>query len=103
MRLTHITLSGTMQGPIWWPVGEICETEFAKAFAAPGLKNNPWLDEWTCLDDALQAALNCGDFQGGMGDLVCGEITFHLAGCGKRATKTRTLENMAAVKGYLAS
>lgn len=102
MRLTSITLRGTMQGPIWWPVGEVCEAEFSKDFAAPHAPHSPWQTDWTDLDDALQAALESGDFQGGMGDLVCGQIVYHLAGEGRSISIAKPLEEMSAAADYLA-
>lgn len=103
LKLTHITIEGTMQGPIWWPAGEVCETCFDVDFAAPKAPHSPWQKDWSTLDEALQEALSCGDFQGGMGDLVYGQITFHLAGNGRSKTISRSLEDLAAAQPYLAS
>lgn len=103
MQLTHITLAGTMQGPIWWPAGEVCTTEFYKDFAAPKAPRSPWQEDWLSVDEALQSVLSCGDFQGGMGDLVGGTITFHLADNKGYRTVTRYLENLRAARRYLAT
>lgn len=74
MQLTYITLQGTMQGAIYWPVGEIFEMEFSQDFAAPKSPHSPWQIDWIDIDEALQSCLYAGDFQGGMGDLVCGSM-----------------------------
>ena len=101
MRLTSITLRGTMQGPLWWPVGEFCETEFCKDFAAPHAPHSPWQVNWTNLASALQTALKCGDFRGGMGGLVCGQIIYRLAGEGRLISVAKPLRDMSAAKDFL--
>jgi hypothetical protein len=101
MKLTHITLSGVMVGSLWMPSVE-GETEFNMDFAAPGAPHSPWQVDWQNIDEALQAALATGDFVGGMGDLVCGTLTFHMAGDGRSATISKPLEKLAAAKRYLA-
>lgn len=102
LRLSTITLSGTMQGPIWWPTGAICEMDFSQDFMPPNCPHSPWALDWTSLDDALQSALASGDFQGGMGDLVCGQITFTLCGDGREVRISKPLEGLAAAQDYLA-
>lgn len=102
MQLTHITLQGTMQGSIWWPAGEIWEMEFSQDFMAPKAPHSPWQTDWINLDEALQECLGCGDFQGGIGDLVCGSIIFHLAGNGRLKKLSKPLEDIKAAQRYLA-
>lgn len=102
MKLVSITLAGVMCGPIWWPAGEVCTTEFHKDFAAPGAPHSPWQEDWQSLDEALQSVLTCSDFQGGQGELVEGIITFHMAGERATATVSKSLEVMHAAKPYLA-
>ena len=101
MQLTYITLQGTMQGAIYWPVGEIFEMAFSQDFAAPKSPHSPWQIDWIDIDEALQRCLDAGDFQGGMGDLVCGSIIFHLAGNGRFKTLSKPLEDMKAAQRYL--
>lgn len=107
-RLVSINLSGTMQGPIFWPVGEVCEMEFSVDFAAPDAPHSPWQKDWPGLDEALQEALSCGDFQGGMGDLVSGTLSFTLIGEAQpgrtpvRRIVAKALEDMHAAADYLA-
>jgi len=102
MKLHEIEIRGTMSGPIWWPAGEICETEFRARFNPPNASRSPFRHDWETLDEALQRALDSGDFQGGIGDIVCGEIIFHLAGDNRRATIAKPLDTLAAAQSYMA-
>ena len=106
MQLVNIRLYGVMQGPIYWPVGEICDVQFCKDFNpphAPTLSN-----DWPGFDEAMQEALECGDFQVGMGDLLGGWLEFHLVdqrgtSAHRQTTICKALEDMVAARPYLAS
>ena len=102
-QLTNIRLCGTMQGPIWWPYGEICETRFRKDFNPPRA-GSTLSNDWPGLDEALQQALACGDFEGGMGDLVDGWLEFRLSRAGGRDVRTvcKSLEDLHGAQDYLA-
>lgn len=102
MQLTSIKIEGVMQGPIWWPAGEVCETTFRKTFNPPRGPRSPFSHDWCNLDEALQLALSSGDFQGGMGEIACGEITFEMTDGRKRCTVSKPLDELAAARPYFA-
>lgn len=60
MKTLDIRICGTLQGPIWWPFGAICQKEFDKHF---NYQQEPFKYPIDCLRDALLHITNDGDFQ----------------------------------------
>lgn len=103
-HLETITLRGTMQGPIYWPVGDVCEMSFDVAFNPPhAAYRSAFRQDWHSLDDALQHVLGCGDFMGGMGDLQEGWLAFTMWDGARRITVEKPLSAMAGARHYLAA
>lgn len=95
MRLTHITISGTMLASAWGSMlGDNTadmECEFSASYTAPRAPHSPWCRDWQDLRTALMEASESGDLIGGRGDITDAWITFHMAGNGRTATRTRVL------------
>lgn len=60
-----ITVQGTMQGALWWPIGEHFTKQFSEKFTRVQTLNS---HEWNGIREALSQITNDGDSCGG--DLV---------------------------------
>jgi hypothetical protein len=96
--LTHITISGQMQGEAWG--GFTAETEFSMDFLPNG--HSPWAKDWLGIREALLEVTSWGDVIGGMGEITFSQITFHYAGGGVRVALTRELVATRNTKDFFA-
>lgn len=95
MKLTHITIAGTMIASAWGSMlGDDTadmECDFCADYAAPNAPHSPWQRDWQDMRSALMEASESGDMIGGRGDIIDARITFHMAEPGKRLEVTRYL------------
>jgi hypothetical protein len=102
--LTHITISGTMQGEAWG--GFTAQTEFSMDFLMPpapsmrAARYNAMV--WDGIREALLEVTSWGDVIGGMGEITSAQVTFQYAGGGVRVAITRELIATRNTKDFFA-